>query len=163
MKTLLTTLSLIAVLICKSQEPTLMRMDEKDTALMRLQIQMPIKITKNNLPLALIDTSTHVLVEVTTIGHQMTSHTSEFILMLQPNMDYKITFKKPGCVTKHIFISTKNVSTKYRYIIQTTVDLPSGNSNVACGKVLFNTQKSNFISNVTGIKIVNTKAQPHKF
>ena len=93
----------------------------------------------------------------------MQSNTSDFILMLQPGMDYNITFQKKGYIIKQLFVSTKNVSTKYRYIINTNVDMMPGNSTTPCGKITFNLQKVNFTSVVTGIKITHTKTKPFPY
>ena len=163
MKKIFTLLALTAIFNCYAQKPTFKGINEKDTALMRLQIQMPIKIMNGQKSFASIDTSVHVLVEVVTIGHHMKSNTSDFTLMLQPEMDYKITFEKKGYVSKQLLVSTKNVSTKYKYIITANVELVPGNSIVSCGKVVFNSQKANFISTVTGIRITNVKGKPFPY
>lgn len=114
-------------------------------------IDMHINVYQDNE--VLNDTNTIVTIDCLTEKIKFNNHSSNFDLILHPNEEYNLTFKRSNCISKTIYITTANIDNKNNYIINANIKLISGSPKeyIYGGKVYYNKHKNNFECMITNI------------
>lgn len=117
-------------------------------------IQMRINVTEDNKHF--YDNNTIVTIDCISDKLSFNDTSSNFILILHPNKEYVLIFKRPDCISKVIFISTININQANGYIINTRINLEKGDNPVISdlyGKLIYNNKTDSFEQTLLTTKI----------
>jgi len=148
MKTILSTLLIWLVVSCTQSQPNSskdFKEHSKSSIIKEGYIQMRINVKEENKHF--YDDNTTCIIDCISDKVSFTNNSANFTLILHPNKEYILIFKRIGCINKRIFVSTMGISKFNSYNINTSINLLKGINppiDDLYGKLTFNPYNNDF-------------------